>query len=146
MYHNTLVDMNDAASAALTVAPPATCAILASIGWEILSVEIDLVAGRALLDIRREDGRWLRLSADALGRASIERWQRDRAWQRSSRRAASYEGVADTFLGRERHEGPRQALRYLSHYVAENPAPGRGALPVGAVKSAVAALLGGGVQ
>lgn len=128
-------------SHSLATVPPATIALLASIGWEIVSIDVDLVMGRALMDIRREDGRWLRLSADALGRASIERWQRDREWQRASRRAASYEGRADTFLGRERYEGPRQMLRHLSHYVAENPAPGRAELQVGTVKAAVALLL-----
>lgn len=125
----------------LATVPAATIALLASIGWEIVSVDVDLVMGRALMDIRREDGRWLRISADALGRASIERWQRDREWCRASRTTPSYEGPVDVFLGRERYEGPRQMLRHLSHYVAENPAPGRAELPVGSVKAAVALLL-----
>ena len=43
--------------------------------------------------------------------------------------------VEDTFLGRERWRNAREALLAASSYVAENPAPGREALPASAVRA-----------
>ena len=123
--------------------PPAACAILASAGWEIVAVEIDLHAGRAVMEIRRADGRWLYLAADRHGHASVERWQRAGATMRTSRRAASFDGVADTFLGRDRCEGPREALRMVAHYLANNPAPGYRAITIGESEATLALLLPG---
>lgn len=108
--------------------PLAAHALLACAGWEIVAVDIDLAAGRASMDVRRHDGRWLRANMSAHG-ASVERWQRDRATARASRRAASYDGVSDTFLGRERCPDARAALRSVAHYLADNPATGYAALP-----------------
>lgn len=123
------------------IIPHAACALLASAGWEIVAVEIDLHAGRASMEIRRADGRWIYLAADRHGHASVERWQRSREWSRTSRRAASFERVDDTFLGRDRCEGPRQALRVVAHYLADNPAPGYRAITTGESKAALALLL-----
>jgi len=122
---------------------PAALHALASIGWEIEAVEIDLCRGRAMMVIRRADGRWLRLDADEHGRASVERWHRRREWHRA-KDAAGAERIADDFLGRERATGAASALRVLACYVAENPAPGREALGAGEVRRALAMVAGAG--
>ena len=128
-------------TAPLAAVPPAVVATLASLGWEIRAVEIDLAAGRAVLEVHRADGRWLYLSADALGRATVERWQRRREWQRGAPRAPCYEGSVDTLLGRERCSGARSALRTVAHYLAANPAPGRAELAPETTRAALRLLL-----
>lgn len=120
---------------------PAASLLLASIGWEIEAVEIDLRRGRAMMVIRRADGRWLRLDADERGRASVERWHRRREWRRA-KDAAVVEVIVDAFLGRERATGAGSALRVLACYVAENPEPGREALGAGEVRRALALVAG----
>ena len=128
-------------TAPLVAIPPAVTATLASLGWEIRAVEIDLATGRAVLEVHRADGRWLYLSADALGRATVERWQRRREWQRVAPRAASVEAPVDTLLGRERCAGARSALRSVAHYLAANPAPGRAELAPEATRAALRLLM-----
>lgn len=105
------------------------------IGWEIRSVDIDLSTGKAVARLFRFDGRWLYLSADASGRAVIERWQREKVVECGS------PSIRDRFLGRTSCAGARSALRSLCDYVAENPAPGLDALPVGSVRDAVRLLM-----
>ena len=100
--------------------PALTVAIFEQIGWEIREVSIDMAAGRAVVRLHRQDGRWLYVAADASGKATIERWQR-------GRRATGSGGadvVVDEFLGRTPCLGARAALRAMCDYVAENPAPG----------------------
>ncbi len=58
--------------------PTLTVAIFEQIGWEIREVSIDMAAGRAVVRLHRQDGRWLYVAADASGKATIERWQRGR--------------------------------------------------------------------
>lgn len=123
----------------LALIPPAAAHALASIGWEIEAVEIDLHHGRAMMVVRRYDGRWLRLDADGLGRASVERWHREQVWERSPG-AAGFQRCADTFLGRDRATGAGSALRVLAAYLADNPAPGRAALGAGDVRRALAVV------
>lgn len=52
-------------------------ATLARVGWEVRTLDLDLVSGRAVVELHRVDGRWLYLVADSLGRASVERWHRE---------------------------------------------------------------------
>lgn len=118
----------------------ALATILARAGWEVRTLDLDPVAGRAVVEIHRADGRWLYLSADALGRASVERWHREAIVTRY-RGGPECDGHRDQFLGRTRFGGPRAALRHLSTYVADNPMPGRDRLDVGDVRGALAPLM-----
>lgn len=135
----------------LRSAPPARddlralAVVLARGGWEIRDLDLDLVAGRAMIELHRADGRWLYLSADSLGRASVERWHRAAVVTRY-RGGPECDGHRDQFLGRTRFEGPRAALRHLSRYVADNPAPGRAGIEVGDVRGALAPLMAVAVQ
>ncbi len=90
----------------------------------------------------RADGRWLFLSADAEGRATIERWQREETFDRR-KGGAGFDAIHDHFLGRLRCDGARAALRMLCTYVAENPAPGHVALPAADIRAAVRLLMNG---
>lgn len=115
---------------------------LARVGWEIRSADIDLVRGKVAMCIFRHDGRWLHLSAEAEGRASVERWQRGRAVDRHRGRLGfQADVIKDEFLGRMRCNGAQSALRVLCDYVAENPAPGHAALPAADVHAALQSLL-----
>lgn len=90
----------------------------------------------------RYDGRWLYLSADADGRASVERWHRDPTVERDMGGVGvRYDGFKDRFLGRVRCEGAPSVLRVLCDYVAENPAPGFAALPASTVRDALRPML-----
>jgi hypothetical protein len=127
-------------AASIASVPSAAVRALASIGWEIEAAEIDLHRGRAMMVLRRADGRWIRLDADELGRASVERWHRHREWIRA-KGAAGAERVVDDFLGRDRATGAGSALRVLAAYVAENPAPGHKSIGVLGVRRALALLV-----
>lgn len=110
------------------------------IGWELRAVEIDMVAGRVVIEAHRFDGRWVYVTADGLGRASVERWHRDAVVYRY-RGGPTNDGFEDRFLGRTRCEGPRSALRTLCNYIADNPAPGFSALAAADVRRLIAPLL-----
>jgi hypothetical protein len=95
---------------------------LEKIGWELLSVEIDVTAEKARIELKNGD---LRVMFDAShGRSSItsERWERPQC--RTGRKSDStiVSRVAPMFLGRQRCIGFRAGLRVLSHYVADNSA------------------------
>ena len=127
-------------STALSPSMTALCVVLGHIGWEVRNVDLDLVAGRATVEVHRHDGRWLYFSVDPLGRASIERWDRT---IRLGRRAADKGGpqspqIEDTFLGRTRCEGARSGLRSLCTYLADNPAPGFPQIAPATVRRALA--------
>lgn len=115
-------------------------ATLTRAGWEVRTLDLDLVSGRAVVELHRADGRWLYLAADALGRASVERWHREAIVTRY-RGGPECDGHRDQFLGRTRFDGARSALRHLSTYVADNPTPGRDRLDVGDVRGALAPLM-----
>jgi hypothetical protein len=115
-------------------------ATLALTGWEVRTVDLDLVAGRAVVEIHRYDGRWLWLNADGFGRASVERWHR-RAIVTRYRGGPQCDSSEDDFLGRTRCEGPRAALRHLCGYIADNPAPGFRSLPASDIRDALRPLL-----
>lgn len=100
---------------------------LATLGWEVQAAELDLVAGRALLELRRADGLLVTLAADGHGRASVTREKtalRRGTCGAGGARGSGYvvERIATEFLGRTRYEGLRAALRGLAHYVADNSA------------------------
>lgn len=109
----------------VAIAHAGLCLALAVAGYEPSAVEIDLVGGSLLVELHRVDGRWLRLSADRLGRVSLERWQRRKSDCRPHAQAPVCMVVQDEFLGRFRPAGLRAGLRALASYVADNPAPGR---------------------
>jgi hypothetical protein len=117
-------------------------AILSLIGWRVQNAEIDLVAGRVVVELHRYDGRWAHLVVDSLGRATIERWQRVSVVTRWGRKGPECDGFRDDFLGRSRCEGPRDGLRVLARYVADNPSPGFEALPVSGIRDAFRSVMG----
>ena len=94
---------------------------LARGGWAIMAVEIDLTASTARVEIKRDDGLYVTLDARN-GHASITR---ERV---SLRRVDSPVGsgrwrperLHTEFIGRQRFEGPRAALRGLCNYLADN--------------------------
>jgi hypothetical protein len=95
---------------------------LIRIGWELLDLDIHLDSGRARIEVRRRDGLTALLTVDAIGRAHIERSSTRMEWRRE--RGLQMERPVTQFLGRTRYEGPRQALRALAEYLAENaPTP-----------------------
>jgi len=99
--------------------------LMSAAGWEIKFIDLDLTGAQPRLDLRvmRDDGRWLHARVDALGRATVERFQRQRSLgmsaNTSGRRPLSPQ-VEDTFLGRERCPGARAMLRGLASYLADN--------------------------
>lgn len=127
----------------------ASIAVLSSVlhlaGWELRDIDLDLISGRARVELHRYDGRRVLLSTDAIGRTSLERSHRTIALGRHSStrgRIPLSPQIEDEFLGRQRCEGPRSGLRALCSYVATNPAPGRQELPPSAVRAAFAPLMG----
>lgn len=116
------------------------------VGWGPRNIDIDLASGRVVVELHRDDGRWVLLSADSLGRVCMERHQRRVALGRHSSRLGRIPlspQVEDVFLGRQRFNGFRSGLRSLCAYVAQNPAPGKPELPPNAVRTALAPLLNG---
>ena len=90
-------------------------------GWTILAVEIDLVRSTARVEVKRDDG--LHVTLDARnGSATLTRELV------SLRRAEGPVGsgrwrperLHTEFIGRQRFEGPRAALRGLCNYLADN--------------------------
>lgn len=90
------------------------------IGWELLSVEIDLTIEAARIDLRSGD-RYVMFDARN-GRASIttERIAVER--RRTGRRGDIFvcNTVRPEFMGRQSGFGLRSGLRALSHYVGDN--------------------------
>ena len=109
-------------------------------GWEIRSAEIDLVREEVVLSAHRTDGRWLYLRGGR-GRVVVERFQRQEGLD-TYRGGLTVDVVRDEFLGRDTFDGPRVALRYMCNYIADNPAPGKHALPASTVRNAIRLLMG----
>ena len=132
-----------APSGAGALVPSVVSMMLESIGWEIRTVEIDLVAGRSVLELHRFDGPWVHLSARLEGKVTIERWQRETVMScgNDGVRGAPRNVIQDRFLGRTSCPGTRSALRVLSDYLVDNPEPGRAALPAATVRDAVRLLM-----
>ena len=99
--------------------------MLAAAGWEVDFVDLDLTGDAPKVDIKicRHDGLWLWARADQLGRCSMETFHRGRALgmaPNQTGRRPSVPLVNDTFLGRQRFEGPRAMLRHMTAYLADN--------------------------
>lgn len=95
---------------------------LAAIGWQLLSVDIDIDREAARIELKRGD---LHVMLDARhGRASLTREIHDRRQQRIGRKGdiTVVERIEPRLLGRTRCDGLRSGLRTLSHYVADNAA------------------------
>ncbi len=95
-------------------------ASLGRIGWTLASVEIDVPAEKARIELRRGD---LCVTFDARGgKASITRETLAHETVKVGRRGDSFraERVRFEFLGRTSGLGLRSGLRALSHYVADN--------------------------
>lgn len=111
---------------------------LESMGWELLTCEIDLACAAARIELRCGD-RHVTLDARE-GRASITRERRVAKSVAVGRRGDRFlaERVGYELIGRTRHEGVRSALRHLCSYVASN---GTRALPPGAVRGLLAPVM-----
>ena len=111
-------------------------------GWDIRTVEIDLIAERAIVEIHRFDGRWVYLAGKAQGSVNLERWHRTPTVYRY-RGGPQCDWFDDQFLGRSRPEGLRTGLRSLCKYIADNPAPGFPALDMQDVRRLFANVMQG---
>ena len=109
-------------------------------GWDIRTVEIDLIAGRAIVEIHRFDGRWIYLAGSPEGSVNLERWHRTPTVYRY-RGGPECDGFNDQFLGRSRPEGLRSGLRSLCNYIADNPSPGFPALDMHEVRRLFATVM-----
>lgn len=116
------------------VAPPddssvrkLTClqSLLKDGGWQLEYFDIDLTSRGPALDVRmsRNDGRFVLARVDAIGRATLETFQRSRRLvmceQTAGRRPLTPE-VSDEFLGRQRCLSPRHLVKQLTHYLVDN--------------------------
>ena len=99
--------------------------VMARAGWEINYVDLDLTGDKPQAEIKlvRHDGLWVWAKVDHVGRAYVERFQREK-WLGMSgngkgRRPLSPQ-VKDVFLGRSSYTGPRSMLRNLTAYLSDN--------------------------
>jgi hypothetical protein len=96
-------------------------------GWALDWVDLDLTGSAPRLEIRatRHDGLWVRAYVDQLGRATLERFQRERTLgvpqnKKAGARMPMAPLVDDHFMGRQRYEGGRSMMRGLCAYLADN--------------------------
>ena len=110
-------------------------------GWTLRACEIDLVRGHARVEVERFDGLLVTLDAEA-HRASITRerigYETVLVGRRGDRMPS--QRIRMEFIGRQRYEGPRAALRGLCNYLEDN-AP-IAALPRYSVRALIAPLMG----
>lgn len=98
---------------------------MALAGWEIVYVDLDLTGSQAKAEIKveRSDGLWIFARVDALGRAMLETFKRERKLGMShstkGRRPLSPQ-VNDFFLGRQKCLGARHMLKEMTAYIADN--------------------------
>lgn len=105
---------------------------LARIGWEIRSVDIDMVSRRMDMSVHRDDGRWVHLRISD-GACVLERNQKschsssqDAGYKRGARIPAPSVGwVYDRFLGRSTFASPVAAIRALAFYIGDNSVASR---------------------
>lgn len=127
-----------------TTRPPQmimAAAILERAGWTLVNADLDTVRATLRMELRRDD---LLVTFDARnGHATTTRErvrsQRVVIGRRGDR--CPVERLRMEFVGRQRHEGIRSGLRWLTTYIAENSDR---ALPVADVRRAFAPILGGG--
>jgi len=105
------------------------------IGWEIVDVEIDLGAQTARVWARRRS-RAVMLDVRQ-GRATIERWECGETTEPVGRRGDRFNARTLTrdFLGRSKHNDPRDGLRDFADYLIENGNGETLALDLGALLS-----------
>lgn len=110
------------------VLSPASRRLLAALqraGWELTYADADLSGERPTAELRLDghDGRWVTARVDALGRCSIERFQRTKGLRMASDtlgRRPLTPLVEDVFLGRTRSPGPAAMIASLADYLASN--------------------------
>lgn len=87
-------------------------------GWDILA--LDVGPGTLRIELQRQ-GRLVTLDARN-GTASVTREHVETLVQKRGRRGDVYrpETLSVTFLGRQRYEGVRSAMRGLANYVVDN--------------------------
>lgn len=98
---------------------------LGRLGWEVDSIDVRIgSAGRtAEARFKRGDGRWIRVYVDALGRGSIERFQRVRGLvvpPNTGARQPLAPVVEDRFMGRQRFQGVERLLAGACAYLEDN--------------------------
>lgn len=121
---------------------------LAMAGWEIARVDISFVgdAPKAEIKIERADGRWVLGSVDGQGRARLDRFHRDRTLALTSGISGPRPltpHVEDTFLGRQKCEGPQAMLDALTDYVVDNAL---GPVRPQQIREALAAVISGSLR
>jgi hypothetical protein len=96
-------------------------------GWTLDWVDLDLTGSSPRLDVRvmRHDGLWVRACVDQLGRATLERFQRERSLGSPPNKASGAKEplaplVDDHFLGRQRFEDASSMMRGLCAYLTDN--------------------------
>ena len=96
-------------------------------GWTLDWADLDLTGSAPRLEIRatRHDGLWVRAYVDQLGRASLERFQRERSLgvtrnKKAGARMPMVPLIDDCFMGRQRYEGGRSMMRGLCTYLTDN--------------------------
>lgn len=94
---------------------------LGSIGWELRRLDIDASTGEAVITVRHH-ALLVTLYADRLGRASVERENLVTRTELVGRRGDRFpaECLGTEFVGRQRFEGVRSAMRGLADYIADN--------------------------
>lgn len=96
-------------------------------GWALDWVDLDLTGSAPRLEIRatRHDGLWVRAYVDQSGRATLERFQRERSLgvprnKKAGARMPMIPLIDDHFMGRQRYEGGRSMMRGLCAYLTDN--------------------------
>jgi hypothetical protein len=94
-------------------------------GWSLDWVDMDLTGTSPTLEIRatRYDGLWLRAYVDGLGRATVERFHRERhlGMRGNEKGRRPLAPMVDVhFMGRQRYEGGRSMMRGLCAYLTDN--------------------------
>lgn len=94
---------------------------LERMGWQMLAVDVDMVAETARIEVKRRDGLLVTLDA-RIGSASITREMMRTETTIVGRRGDRFlaERLRYEFLGRQRYTGVRSATRGLCYYLAEN--------------------------
>jgi hypothetical protein len=99
--------------------------VMRAAGWEIEYIDLDLTGNQPKADIKltRGDGLWVLARVDHLGRATIERFQREMKLGKprgAKGRFPLSPQIEDIFLGRLSGLKPRTMLRALTSYIADN--------------------------
>ncbi len=107
----------------LSLDGPRLDVMLAQLGWELESLDIDLPGHALRIIVRRDDG--LLLTFDARnGRASMTRERTERDAQLVGRRGDRFraETIKMAFLGRTRHDSIKAGLASFASYLMDNAA------------------------